>query len=240
MKVRFVGTGSISSLSNSASLLINDSILIDCGNGIHKALLRQNVDIKKIKYVFITHLHGDHIFDIAPLLFWISNNNPGQTITFVGNISLKKTILSLLKLAYPLSWKNIYEGVNLLFVKSEVLDHFKIADNLYVDSFLVHHGKLEGCFGYIINGMYAITGDCSYDNNILELSHSVSHLICDCTRKAGDSSHMVIDNVKTLASYSNLTIYTTHMGVNSKKILASTYFPNHNVFVPSDSDIIFI
>ena len=55
MKIRFVGTGSISSLSNSASLLINDSILIDCGNGIHKALLRQNVDIKKIKYVFITN-----------------------------------------------------------------------------------------------------------------------------------------------------------------------------------------
>ena len=57
MKVRFVGTGSISSLSNSASLLINDSILIDCGNGIHKALLRQNVDIKKIKIIFLILLH---------------------------------------------------------------------------------------------------------------------------------------------------------------------------------------
>ena len=48
---------------------INDSILIDCGNGIHKALLRQNVDIKKIKYVFITHLHADHVGDM-PTLIW--------------------------------------------------------------------------------------------------------------------------------------------------------------------------
>ncbi len=38
MKIQFIGTGSISAFSNSASVLINDHILFDVPNGSLKAM----------------------------------------------------------------------------------------------------------------------------------------------------------------------------------------------------------
>ena len=58
-----IGTGAISVKQRSACSLVDDKILIDCGNGIVKTLLEQDVNINKIDTLLITHLHGDHFLD---------------------------------------------------------------------------------------------------------------------------------------------------------------------------------
>jgi len=45
-----------------------DGYLIDCGEGTQNQLLYYKIRTTKLKYIFITHLHGDHFFGLIGLL----------------------------------------------------------------------------------------------------------------------------------------------------------------------------
>jgi len=44
------------------------SYLIDCGEGVQRQLLRYRIPMMKIDSICISHIHGDHIFGLYPLL----------------------------------------------------------------------------------------------------------------------------------------------------------------------------
>ena len=77
MEIRLVGTGSIGAVQSSASTLVNKKILIDMPNGIVKRLKQFGENVLNIDIVLITHLHGDHYFDIPFFIlekyFYVSN-----------------------------------------------------------------------------------------------------------------------------------------------------------------------
>ena len=67
MKILFLGTGAADfpqekceNFRRTSSALIDDTILIDPGPWVLDAISEYGVDIKKIKYVLITHYHDDH------------------------------------------------------------------------------------------------------------------------------------------------------------------------------------
>lgn len=69
MKLQFLGTGAADWSPKKpetgehrwlSSALINDDLLIDPGPSVPDAIKRYNIDVKKIKYIIITHRHGDH------------------------------------------------------------------------------------------------------------------------------------------------------------------------------------
>lgn len=69
MKILFLGTGAadykaehreMEGYRRYSSALINDTILIDPGPLVPDAIECFGVDVNKIKYVLVTHLHGDH------------------------------------------------------------------------------------------------------------------------------------------------------------------------------------
>ena len=94
MKILFLGTGARDwdpacdydnpEYRRNASVLIDDTLLIDPGPCVPEALSKFNVDVKKICYVINTHTHSDH-FDEATLAFLTSNGaefipfSPGET-----------------------------------------------------------------------------------------------------------------------------------------------------------------
>lgn len=101
MKIQLIGTGNIASISNSASVLINNHILFDMPNGNLKAMLRQKIDILKIDTIIISHTHADHCFDI-PFLMWYKENykkQPAVTQIITDEIT-KESIENLIDMSY--------------------------------------------------------------------------------------------------------------------------------------------
>ena len=48
--------------------LNNHLILIDCGEGTQVELRRNKIKFSRIKHIFISHLHGDHVFGLVGLI----------------------------------------------------------------------------------------------------------------------------------------------------------------------------
>ncbi|HCY74947.1 MAG TPA: hypothetical protein DHV28_03430 [Ignavibacteriales bacterium] len=73
MKIKFLGTGSAKTSLNRyhSSLLIsssNHNLLVDCGDGISKAILKQDIDFNSIDSVLISHFHADHYSGLPSLI----------------------------------------------------------------------------------------------------------------------------------------------------------------------------
>ncbi len=69
-----------------------DSFLVDCGEGTQIRLSTFRVKRGKIRAIFISHLHGDHIFGLPGLLTTLSLSGFDQEIQIIGPVGLKKFI----------------------------------------------------------------------------------------------------------------------------------------------------
>ena len=82
MKIRVVMLGTSGSsptkarhLPSTAVVYNGDVYLFDCGEGTQMQMLKYGVNISKVKAIFISHLHGDHVIGIAGLIRTLAMNN---------------------------------------------------------------------------------------------------------------------------------------------------------------------
>lgn len=73
MNIKFLGTGSGVTLLHRfhSSFLITSSnynLLVDCGDGISKAILSQNIEYNSIDSILISHFHADHYSGLPSLI----------------------------------------------------------------------------------------------------------------------------------------------------------------------------
>lgn len=148
MEIEFLGTGAGSpgkfrNVTSTALRLLderNSVWLFDVGEATQHQILRTTLKPRKIDKIFITHLHGDHIFGLPGLLSSRSFQGGNSALTIYGpkgirdfvEVSLK---VSETKLAYKIHYQEL-TAPGLVFED----DKFKV----YADH-LDH--KIE-CFGY--------------------------------------------------------------------------------------------
>jgi len=73
MKVIFLGTsGSMPTDSRGSSAIAikqgREVVLLDCGEGTQRQMVRAHLSFHKVSHILITHLHGDHILGLPGLL----------------------------------------------------------------------------------------------------------------------------------------------------------------------------
>jgi len=116
-------------------------IMFDCAEGNQRQLLAAGYKLSRIRYIFISHLHSDHISGLIPLLSTKSMFSIDGKITILGPAGLKKYIefnLSVTnsKLFFELEVIEISDGFNIIF------------DGFDTSVYLLNH-RLES-FGYRI------------------------------------------------------------------------------------------
>lgn len=92
--------------------------LFDCGEGTQHQLLFSPFTLRKITRVFITHLHGDHIFGLPGLLASRSFSSKDQKLAVYGPAGIRQFLetalsLSSTRLSYPLEINEIEPGAEL-------------------------------------------------------------------------------------------------------------------------------
>ncbi len=83
----------------SAQVLTTDhsSYLIDCGEGTQMQMIKYNVRPSRISHIFISHLHGDHIFGLPGLITSYSLYRRTSTLYLYGPKGIEEFIDSSLK-----------------------------------------------------------------------------------------------------------------------------------------------
>ncbi|MGZ9584169.1 ribonuclease Z [Paenibacillus marinisediminis] len=89
--------------------------LFDCGEGTQHQILRSPLKLSKCEFIFITHLHGDHLFGLPGLLASRSSQGAQTPLTVFGPQGLgdyMKTAfgVSRTEVNYPLLIKEIDAG----------------------------------------------------------------------------------------------------------------------------------
>ncbi len=140
MDLYFLGTGAgvpskhrnVSSIALQLLQERGSTWLFDCGESTQHQILHTNIRPRRIEKIFITHLHGDHIFGLPGLLGSRSFQGGDTPLTVYGPKGIQaylETSLSVsgTKLAYDLQIIEVEEGTiyedNQLTVSCFALEH---------------------------------------------------------------------------------------------------------------------
>lgn len=77
----------------------NDLYLIDCGEGTQIQLSRYKIKRNAIKAIFISHLHGDHIFGLPGVITSFLHYSRKSPLLIVGPVGIKAFVESCLGLS---------------------------------------------------------------------------------------------------------------------------------------------
>ncbi|MDP4550157.1 ribonuclease Z [Alkalihalobacillus macyae] len=138
MEITFLGTGagipSTKRNVSSAALRLDsgDTWLFDCGEATQHQILSASITLSKITKIFITHLHGDHIFGLPGLLGSRSFQGGESELVLYGPKGIKSFIDTALRvskthLRYPLRIEEIEDGIELnekgFTIRTGLLEH---------------------------------------------------------------------------------------------------------------------
>ncbi|WP_226673065.1 ribonuclease Z [Rossellomorea aquimaris] len=140
MELLFLGTGAgvpakLRNVTSIALKLLEERgavWLFDCGEATQHQILHTSLKPRRIEKIFITHLHGDHIYGLPGLLGSRSFQGGESELTVYGPKGIKEYIevslsVSRTHLQYPLEVKEIGEGAIFeddgFIVEAMALDH---------------------------------------------------------------------------------------------------------------------
>ena len=179
MEIMFLGTGAGSparhrNVSSLALKLLderNEVWLFDCGEGTQHQILRTSIRPRKVSKIFLTHLHGDHIFGLPGFLASRANQGGEEPLTIYGPRGIKEYVQTSLRvtqthLSYRLVFVELKPGVvfddKTFRVSCDHLDHrieafgFRIEEKDHQGELLNDKAKAAGVpFGPLLGQLKA-------------------------------------------------------------------------------------
>ncbi len=76
---------------------LDHHILIDCGEGTQMQMQRYKIKKSKIKHIFISHIHADHMLGLPGLLFSMNLMQRTETLNIYGPNTLFEILDLFLK-----------------------------------------------------------------------------------------------------------------------------------------------
>ena len=154
MNITFLGTSSgVPTLTRNVSSLAlklsqkAEVWLFDCGEGTQHQLIKSTIKSSQIRKIFITHMHGDHIYGLPGLLATLGLSGNSKGIDIYGPSNLKNFIYSALK--------NSYCKISFPLKFFEVENSAQTNTNIFEDEFMeVKCASLKHrlpAFGYRVN-----------------------------------------------------------------------------------------
>ena len=131
MKINILGCyaatpGTVSNPTAQVLEIKNHSFLIDCGEGTQVQLRKSKIKFTKINHIFISHLHGDHVFGLVGLLSTFSLLNRINPLTVFGPMGIKELIetnlrISATHLSYVLNFYELGSKESELILETETI-----------------------------------------------------------------------------------------------------------------------
>jgi ribonuclease Z len=133
--------------------------LFDCGEATQHQILHTSIRPRRIEKIFITHMHGDHIYGLPGLLGSRSFQGGNTHLTLYGPAGLKEFVevtirVSRTHLRYPIRVVEVEEGIifedDQFIVEAQLLEHgipsygYRIQEKDLPGTLLVDKLKQEG------------------------------------------------------------------------------------------------
>lgn len=153
MKVTFLGTShgrpDFGKHCTSMMVEVNDAIyLVDAGAPVTDCMYFLGKDFSKLKGIFITHVHADHLDGIVFLLDIVANREVNTKFkVVVSDKKLHKILIDYVELVR----KKPFPLDRIEFVEPTIGEVFK-DENISVEYFETKHIPGEDCYGMVIKG----------------------------------------------------------------------------------------
>jgi ribonuclease BN (tRNA processing enzyme) len=248
-KVRMLGTGN-AFLPNGrlhSLVMIDDKHLVDAPPTALISLRNIGIPVNSIETIFITHLHGDHIFGLPFLLLerqYISDREGKYPLTIVAAKGAKERIIELCNIAYPGTLERFMPSIN--WCED---DSGQTADGWSWERFRVHHDDAVDPFGFRFESTQGASlvhsgdsGPCDNLYNAIERSQLSVVEMGFPEWVDSDHHHKPSDIQKLAMTNPSKTLVITHTFIDDAKskfpTITESKFPDHppNVHHASDGD----
>jgi ribonuclease BN (tRNA processing enzyme) len=180
------GTGEPSLKRSGPAVLLKvgkRNVLIDSGFGTLTRLLREGVTYLDIDEIFYTHLHCDHVSDLAPMLFAMRNmaRPREKKLVVFGPHGIKRYYTGLLDLYHPTLEPEGYEVSVIELCRDDIAE-----GGLRVSSLPLAHTCPSVGYRFESGGRsFVFSGDTGYCGNIVALGKDADLLVLECSAPDG-------------------------------------------------------
>lgn len=189
-----VGTGAVRvNLNRGGPAYVIESgqekLLVDCGRSTVHNLVRAGYRVESIDTVLITHLHFDHVSDLATFVMLGWNNGRRKRITFYGPPGLGEFLTHNITQAYNQDiHSRLGHGKDPLGIEWDVIevdDNGQVAEigDLTIDALYTEHGGMPN-INYRFkrrDKVAVITSDTSPDAGLTDFCREADLLVCECS-----------------------------------------------------------
>lgn len=165
----------------------NEYYLIDSGPGILQACAARGYDLTKLKGVFYTHFHFDHIADLATIIPWLhvrawatkhnSASDSPVPFTIYGPIGIKEHVESLYRHTALPPLPTFVQIIEMTINEPIKLNGVKVVAHK-----VPHTKESVGYhFTFTNQATLAVTGDTGYGEEVINLIKDVDIAVLECS-----------------------------------------------------------